>query len=43
MASDPPKDWRFKLHEVIYESNTPAGKVFDVGLLIAIFAIVIAL
>lgn len=29
--------WRFRLHEVIYESNTPAGKAFDVGLLIAIF------
>lgn len=31
------KDWRFELHEVIYESNTPAGKAFDVALLIAIF------
>jgi voltage-gated potassium channel len=31
------KDWQFKLHEVIYESNTPAGKAFDVALLIAIF------
>jgi len=41
MASDPPKDWRFKLHEVIYESNTPAGKAFDVGLLIAIFSSII--
>ncbi|MCX2433432.1 ion transporter [Pedobacter sp. GR22-10] len=30
-------DWRFKLHEVIYESNTPAGKAFDIGLLLAIF------
>lgn len=35
------KDWRFKLHEVIYESNTPAGKAFDVGLLIAIFSSII--
>jgi len=31
------KDWQFRLHEIIYESNTPAGKAFDVGLLIAIF------
>ena len=31
------KDWQFRLHEVIYESNTPAGKAFDVALLIAIF------
>ncbi|WP_316805417.1 ion transporter [Pedobacter nototheniae] len=35
------KDWRFKLHEVIYESNTPAGKAFDVGLLIAILASIV--
>jgi voltage-gated potassium channel len=37
----PEKDWRFKLHEVIYESNTTAGKAFDVGLLIAIFTSII--
>jgi voltage-gated potassium channel len=30
--------WQFRLHEVIYESNTPAGKAFDVALLFAIFA-----
>jgi len=41
MASPGPKDWRFKLHEIIYESNTPAGKAFDVGLLIAIFSSII--
>ncbi|MCX2476168.1 ion transporter [Pedobacter sp. MC2016-05] len=35
------KHWRFRLHEVIYESNTPAGKAFDVGLLIAIFTSII--
>jgi voltage-gated potassium channel len=35
------KDWRFKLHEIIYESNTRAGKAFDVGLLIAIFTSII--
>jgi voltage-gated potassium channel len=28
--------WRNKLHEIIYESRTPAGKAFDVGLLICI-------
>lgn len=32
------KSWQLKLHEVIYESNTPAGKAFDVALLIVIFA-----
>lgn len=31
-------DWRFRLHEVIYESNTVAGKTFDVSLLLIIVA-----
>jgi voltage-gated potassium channel len=35
------KNWRFRLHEIIYESNTRAGKAFDVGLLIAIFTSII--
>lgn len=39
--SNPKKDWRFRLHEIIYESNTPAGKAFDLSLLIAIFASII--
>lgn len=30
--------WRHRLHGLIYESNTPAGKAFDVALLILIFA-----
>ncbi|WP_124979935.1 ion transporter [Nonlabens xiamenensis] len=30
------KKWRRKLHEVIYEADTPAGKTFDVILLIVI-------
>jgi voltage-gated potassium channel len=30
--------WQEKLHEVIYESNTPAGKLFDILLLVAILA-----
>jgi voltage-gated potassium channel len=29
--------WRKKIHEVIYEAETPAGKLFDVILLILIF------
>jgi voltage-gated potassium channel len=37
MEQPQPTDWRFKLHEVIYESNTSAGKAFDVALLFAIF------
>jgi voltage-gated potassium channel len=34
-------DWRFRLHEIIYESNTRAGKAFDVALLFAIFTSII--
>ena len=34
--------WRARLHEVIFESDTPAGRAFDIGLLIAIFVSVIA-
>ncbi|GAA4303258.1 ion transporter [Aestuariibaculum suncheonense] len=32
------KNWRSKLHEIIYEADTPAGKLFDVVLLIVILA-----
>ena len=28
--------WKTKLHEIIYEADTPAGKLFDVVLLITI-------
>lgn len=31
-------NWRVRLHEVIYESNTIAGKVFDISLLALIVA-----
>lgn len=31
-------NWRHRLHETIYESNTTAGKAFDVTLLLLIFA-----
>ncbi len=30
------KSWRYKLHEIIYEADTPMGKLFDVILLILI-------
>jgi len=38
MPDDRParSDWRHRLHEVIFEADTPAGKAFDVGLLLAI-------
>ncbi|MEM6719030.1 MAG: ion transporter [Bacteroidota bacterium] len=32
------RSWRSKLHEIIYEADTPAGKLFDVVLLILILA-----
>ncbi len=35
------KGWRFKLHEIIYEADTPSGKVFDIILLIAILASIV--
>jgi voltage-gated potassium channel len=35
--------WRQKLHEVIFEADTPAGKIFDVFLLIAILVNVVTL
>ena len=28
--------WRLRLHEIIFEADTPAGKAFDVALLVAI-------
>jgi voltage-gated potassium channel len=34
-------NWRSKLHEIIYEADTPTGKLFDVVLLIAILASII--
>lgn len=35
-------DWKVKMHEVIFEADTPKGKLFDVILLWAILASVIA-
>lgn len=34
-------NWRTKLHEIIYEADTPTGKLFDVVLLIAILASIV--
>ncbi len=38
----PPAGIRAKLHEIIFEADTAAGKAFDVGLLLAILISVIA-
>lgn len=35
------RHWKTKLHEIIYEADTPSGKLFDVILLIAILASII--
>lgn len=36
------QDWRAKLHEVIFEADTPTGKFFDILLLVAIVLSVLA-
>ncbi len=38
----PLRGWRARLHEIIYEADTPAGKAFDVALIAAILASVVA-
>lgn len=35
------RDWKFKLHEIIYGTHTPAGKIFDIALLVVILYSVI--
>ncbi|CDF80068.1 ion transport protein [Formosa agariphila KMM 3901] len=32
------KNWKVRLHEIIYEADTPAGKLFDILLLVVIIA-----
>src|SRR5215203_3301304 len=41
MQKDTGQTWRMKLHETIYESNTTAGKMFDVALLACIIGSII--
>lgn len=36
MKEKPIPHWKYKLHEVIYEADTPAGRYFDVVLLVVI-------
>jgi voltage-gated potassium channel len=38
MKNNKKQNWKTKLHDIIYEADTPAGKLFDVILLIAIIA-----
>lgn len=37
-----PQGWRLRLHEIIFEADTPAGKLFDIVLIFAIILSVIA-
>ncbi|MCP9751788.1 ion transporter [Ferruginibacter sp. HRS2-29] len=39
----PPKTWRTKLYEVIFESDTVAGKIFDICLLLLITASIVVI
>ena len=32
------KNWKYRLHEIIYEADTKEGKLFDVLLLVLIIA-----
>lgn len=41
MEKASPITWRSRLHNTIYESNTVAGKVFDVALLILIISSIV--
>jgi len=41
MQKSKPRPWRSRLHDTIYESNTTAGKVFDVALLVIIILSII--
>ncbi len=42
MENDKPqKKWQIKLHEIIYEAETPIGKVFDLILFIVIIASIV--
>ena len=38
MSDNSNRDWKTRLHDIIYEADTPSGKIFDVVLLITIIA-----
>ena len=37
------QDWKNKVHEIIYEADTPAGKFFDLALIVTILLSVVAI
>lgn len=38
----PPVTWRTRLHEIIFEADTPAGRAFDIALIVGILLSVLA-
>ncbi len=42
MSERPLSGWRSRWHDIIYEADTPVGRIFDVGLIAAIVCSVIA-
>ncbi|HHB77729.1 MAG TPA: ion transporter [Saprospiraceae bacterium] len=43
MSERPKRDWKRKAHEIIFEADTPAGKAFDIVILLLIVISVITL
>ncbi|XAL98427.1 ion transporter [Phycisphaeraceae bacterium D3-23] len=43
LAAAPPKDWRERTHEIIFEADTWWGKAFDIVLILAILASVVVI
>ncbi len=41
MSKSSKRSWKTKLHELIYEADTPIGKVFDIILLVVILASIV--
>lgn len=41
MATHASRPWRYRLQETIYESDTPAGKAFDLALIVLILASIV--
>jgi len=41
MSNKSNQNWKHKLHEIIYEADTPAGKLFDMVLFVTIIASII--
>lgn len=41
MGNNSNRGWKTRLHEIIYEADTPSGKIFDIVLLITIIASIV--